>query len=225
MTRKLYLYGCLLVAACGGGADPGGGGAGGNSGGSIPVAAGPRVETSGARLKKIWLAANDNSVIPAGYYDATLKTRCSFQQVSYGVELCVPEDVYTLTADDWGNLYSTSNRALFTDSSCKTAGVAALNSEQCAKYGVVRVLPDTDRPYVPACGGANPPKWFVATPLPAGTQLYYYGVPAGGGQCCSCQPLKQSAGEDYLTYVKMEPLSSTNLDQVQLVRGQLSVDP
>jgi hypothetical protein len=224
-TTMALTLAAALAMSCGGTADPSTNGTNGTTatGGNLPTSAIARGEQSGSRLKKVWHAANDNSVTPAGYYDTALKTRCQFTQVAGATELCMPEDVYTLTYRDWNNLYASNNRALFTDSACKSSNVAALDSSSCSKYGIVRVLPDTTSTYVQACGGAQAVAYYLATPLSPGTQLYYYGIPAGGGQCCSCQPLKEWPTGS--TLVKMEPLSYSNADQTPLVRAELSVDP
>src|SRR5690348_11244960 len=79
------------------------------SNGTGPMVSGqPLSEHAGTRLKHMWHTASDGTVTPAGWYDSTLKTHCEFQGV-FGVELCVPDDVYTLTQHQWGDLYSTSN--------------------------------------------------------------------------------------------------------------------
>ena len=228
--RRIISY-CMVLAVsgaagCGGAADPQPTGTAGNiAGGNLPTSVAPKNEMSGTRLKRVWLSGSDNSVTPAGYYDTALKTRCSFQPVAGAGMLCVPEDVYTLSDDDWANLYKSNNRALFTDPTCKTADVAQLNSSACAKYGVVRVMPDATSSYYQACGGQQAPTYYVATPVSPGTALYYYGVPAGGGTCCSCQPYKQTESSSYLALVKMEQLTSSNADKTQLVKAELSVDP
>ncbi len=226
-TRAIILT--ALLAGCGGSADlQGQTGSGGGAGGPLPTSAGPKSEMTGARLRKVWFNANDSTVTAAGLYDTALKTRCTFQPVGGVSQLCVPDDIYTLSNDDWEDLYKTNNRALFTDSSCKKADVAQLNSSACSKYGVVRVMPDpTASSYLySACGAQQVPTYYLATPVSPGTQLYYYGIPKGGGQCCSCQPYApESSTSSYLTLVKMEQLTNSNADKSPLVRAELSVDP
>ncbi len=211
MRRALTLM--LWLAACGGGtAGPMG----------VMQSSAPKSEQLGSRLRHMWHTANDGSVIPAGYFDKGLNTRCDFQTVAPDVELCIPSGVTTLTYDEWNNLYSGSSQALYTDPSCTTADVAAFAGSSCGDFGVVQVLPDPTHTDVDVCGGNTDVAWYLSTALSPSTPLYYFGIPAGGGTCCSCQPVTTPPTA---TLMKMERLTSTNADQSPLVRAELSVDP
>jgi hypothetical protein len=202
--------------ACGGTAsDPSGMGVSTNSS--------PLNEQAGSRLRRAWFKASDGTVSPRGWYDTTLKTRCDFVPLG-GFSACVPEDVYTFTYAEWGESLTFATQQLYSTSDCKTADVTVLTGS-CSKYGVVRVLPDPTSTYVETCGGETVDPYYVATPIAAATPVYYYGVPAGGGQCCSCQPFDTSKISSYSKLVKMTPLSASNAAQSGLVTAQLSVDP
>jgi hypothetical protein len=208
-----------VLLACGGTAsDPGGTGVSTNSS--------PLNEQAGSRLHRAWFKATDGTVAPHGWYDTTLKTRCDFVPVD-GFSMCVPEDVYTLTYAQWGESLTFATQQLYSTSDCKTADVTVL-TESCSKYGVVHVLPDPSTSYIETCGGTNRDSWYVATPLAATTPVYYYGVPAGGGVCCSCQPFdtsKLTAYEQLATMTPLDLLTAANATQLKLVTAQLTVDP
>jgi hypothetical protein len=211
-----YFSGLLAVSlfACGAGTEPGTTvGTGG-----ITTSAGPQAEQRGARLKRVWLKASDETVTQAGYFDSSLQTICDFTPVG-GASLCMPRDVYTLRADEWSSRYSTSSRALYTDPKCGTPDVALLSSyASCTKYGVVRVMPKEDARTYQSCGDSAPgPTYYAAKLVPAGTKIYEFGVQ--GGLCCSCAEYQRDA-DDVL--VKFEPLSGTNTG---LVSAELTVDP
>jgi hypothetical protein len=214
MNRALPLIAVLM--ACGGTAsDPGGMGVSTNSS--------PLNEQAGSRLRRAWFKASDGTVAPHGWYDTTLKTRCDFVPM-LGFSACVPEDVYTLTYAQWGQSLTFATQQLYSTSDCKTADVTVMEGP-CAKYGIVRVLPDPSSSYVDTCGGTTADAWYLSTPIAAATPVYYYGVPAGGGQCCSCQPFDASKISSYEQLAKMTPLTSLNATQSPLVMAQISVDP
>jgi hypothetical protein len=192
--------------------------------GATGSGAGDGTTTGGTRLVPLTYRGSDGSKAFAGLFDKELGKECAFDRLG-SVAVCVPTDVYTVTADVFGNSLNTASPALYLDSKCGDRKAIALDeSAACTHYGVVRMTASRDGSSdFPGCAqGAYGTGLAVVTPVPAGTKIYAWGQ--GGGQCCTCAEWVPPAGGTLRAYFVETSPAESDIANVKLVTGTLD-DP
>ncbi len=214
----LAIASTLTVAACGTGGgdirkdDPG------HTGG-----AGDGTMTAGSRLVPLSYQGNDGSKTFAGLFDKQINKECAFDRFG-SIGVCVPRDVYTVDAQVFSDSHKTASPALFVDSECSQRSAIALDeTADCMRYGVIRVTGSLySASDVPGCGQFAYGTGLAAVkPVPAGTKVYAYGVPKGGGQCCSCNEWTPPEGSTLRAYLLEGDPGKVDLGSIGLVTGKL----
>lgn len=147
--------------------------------------AGDGTTTAGTRLVPLAYHGSDGSKAFAGLFDKQLGKPCTFERLG-SVGVCVPPDVYTVSAEVFYDSLKTASPALYLDPECNDRKAIALDEQaECTSYGVIRIKGSQYSSDMPGCGyGEYGSGLTVVTPLPAGKKVYAWGQ--GGGQCCSC---------------------------------------
>lgn len=180
--------------------------------------------TGGSRLVPLSYRGSDGSKAFAGLFDKELGKECAFDRLG-SVAVCVPTDVYTVSADVFNDSLKTASPALYVDPMCGDRKAIALDeSAACTHYGVVRFTGSRDGTSdYPGCAqGAYGSGLAVVTPVPAGTKIYAWGQ--GGGQCCTCAEwVPPASGTVHAYFVQTSPAES-DIANVKLVTGTMD-DP
>lgn len=183
-----------------------------------PQGDGTNGSQAGSRLVPMTFGGNDGTKAFAGWFDKGLNKECSLERLG-AFTICVPQDIYTVDAALLADSYKAANPSLFTDPSCKERKAIALDeTTQCAQYGVIRITgAPSDFP------GCRAPAYGLAaiTPIPAGTKVYSYGVPAGGGQCCSCNEWTPKGR--LKPYLIDKEISEADVGALKLVSGKIDI--
>lgn len=182
--------------------------------------AGDGTTTAGSRLVPLSYHGSDGSKSFFGLFDKQLGKPCAFDQLgSFGV--CVPPDVYTVSAEIFGNSLKTASPALFLDASCSERKAIALDeSAECTHYGVIRITGSAPMTDYPGCARPDYGTGLaVVTAVPAGTKVYAYGQ--GGGQCCSCKEWVPPSGRR--AYLVAANPDENAIAGIKLVTGKIEL--
>jgi hypothetical protein len=207
----LSLFTAGAVAACGGGgsgdirkdsssANGKGGGAG----------AGDGTVTPGSRIIPLSYQGSDGSKTFAMLFDKQLQVPCAFEPLG-STYVCIPREVYAISADVFYDSYSNSTPALYLDPQCGEKNAIGLTDLGSAQSSVIRILGTADKPMELA----------VVTPVKAGTKVYAWGQ--GGGQCCSCAEWVPPKYGDYRAYVVERNPDDALIAETKLVTATLDV--
>jgi hypothetical protein len=203
----------IATVACGSGSAKIGPDDGGS--GSLP---GEGPVRSGSRLRAASYVNSDGSQAFAGFFDTQLAKDCTFQRLTTKLGACIPADVYTVPGSVFGSRLSTSNTQFYLDATCGTPKGIILREESCTKYGLMRVTPDATASTYPGCFRETSAGYLVLKPFDLSKQkAYRYGLPSGGGQCCSCFEIT-SAPENAGLYIYESP-TDENVTGLGVVTG------
>lgn len=185
--------------------------------------AGDGTTTAGSRLVPLSYQGSDGSKTFAGLFDKKLGKECTFDRLG-ALGVCVPRDVYAIDAQLFYATYENGNPALYVDPACDERKAIALDEgADCTRYGVIRI---SGNPYAtsdtPGCGhvsfGAG---LAVVTPVPAGTKVYAYRVPEGGGACCTCSEWTPPEGSGLRAYLLEINPAEVDTGKIALVTGTI----